>query len=62
MIDRIKTFLRLRPDRCRDCDEEVTGFGEICPHCGAANPVQIPRYVGIIIAGFAVQNFLLMFS
>jgi len=62
MNDRIKEILRLRPDRCRDCDEEVAGFGEICPNCGAANPVQIPRYVGIIIAGFAVQNFLLMFS
>lgn len=62
MIDRIKKALRLRPDSCRDCGEEVTGFGDICPHCGVAGPVQIPRYVGIIIAGFAIQNFLLMFS
>ncbi len=62
MINRIKEILRLRPDRCRDCDAEVTGFDDFCPHCGVASPVQIPRYVGIIIAGFAVQNFLLMFS
>jgi anaerobic ribonucleoside-triphosphate reductase len=62
MLDRIKSLFRLRPDRCRDCDQEITGFVDICPNCGAANPVQIPRWVGYLILGFTVQNFLLMFS
>lgn len=62
MIARIKKFLRLKPDHCRDCGEEVSGFTEICANCGAANPVQVPRYVGIIILGFTVQNFVLIFS
>ena len=62
MIERLKTLLRLHPDRCRDCDQEVAGFSSICPNCGAANPVYAPRYVGYIIVGFTIQNFMLMFS
>jgi hypothetical protein len=58
----LKNLLRLRPDHCRDCGEEVSVFSEICANCGAARPVQVPRYVGIIILGFTVQNFLLIFS
>jgi anaerobic ribonucleoside-triphosphate reductase len=62
MIDRIKAILRMRPDRCRDCDQDVAGLADICPNCGAGNPVQIPRWVGLLIAGFTVQNFLLIWS
>jgi anaerobic ribonucleoside-triphosphate reductase len=62
MMNQLKRLLRLRPDHCRDCGEEVAGFTDICANCGAANPVHVPRWIGYIIVGFTIQNFLLMFS
>lgn len=62
MIDRAKELLHVRPDRCRDCEQEVNGLAEICPNCGAANPVQIPRWIGLLILGFTLQSFLMMFE
>lgn len=36
---------------CRECRNRVQLFTEICPHCGAANPSQVP--VALIAVGCA---------
>lgn len=36
---------------CRECRNRVQLFTEICPHCGAANPSQVP--VALIAVGGA---------
>lgn len=36
---------------CRACRNRVTLFTEICPHCGAGNPTQVP--VALVAVGGA---------
>ena len=54
--------LRPKPDICRDCANRVKPLSDICPNCGARSPVRIPKWIGYILAGFMVENLIVMFS
>ncbi len=52
--------LRLRPHVCRECSAPVGALNDVCSNCGAGSPVQIPRWIGLLIAALTVQQFLLL--
>ena len=58
VLTRAWSYLRLRPDHCRDCGKEVGGFTEICPSCGQRAPVKLPAWIGMIIAGLGANSLL----
>ena len=47
--------LQLRDDVCRECERPVDGLFNICPHCGIAHPVKIPKCASLFIVGFTIH-------
>jgi hypothetical protein len=51
----VRGCLQLREDLCRECERPVDGMFNVCPHCGVAHPVRIPRCASLFIVGFSIH-------
>ena len=52
-------LLMVTPCKCRECSEIVHVLDDVCPHCSALAPVQLPSWVGYILLGLVLRTFLL---
>ncbi len=52
-------LLMVTPCKCRECSEIVHVLDDVCPHCAALAPVQLPSWVGYILLGLVLRTFLL---
>jgi hypothetical protein len=55
----LRRSLMISPCKCRECGEIVHVLDDVCPHCAALGPVQLPSWVGYILLGLVLRTFLI---
>jgi len=55
-----KESLGVTPPKCRECDEDVAFFSELCPHCGVRSPVKLSTWLNFAVIGVTLWMFLLL--
>jgi uncharacterized OB-fold protein len=47
--------------QCSQCGQHVALFAELCPHCGAGNPVRVSRSSSVLLAAVVCAIGALLF-